>query len=61
MLAAQAMAIEDKNAAEALALALKAHKLDAGLVPAALVAARVYASQNTPRKAAKIIRETWGT
>ena len=59
MLAAQAMAIEDKNAAEALALALKAHKLDPGLVPAALVAARVYASQNTPRKATKIIRETW--
>jgi HemY protein len=59
MLAAQAMAIEDKNSAEALTLALKSHKLDASLVPAALVAARVYASQNTPRKATKIIRETW--
>ena len=60
MLAAQALAIEDTNSAEALALALKAHKLDAGLVPAALVAARIYASQNSPRKVVKIIRETWG-
>ena len=59
MLAAQALAIEDTNSAEALTLALKAHKLDAGLVPAALVAARVYASQNSPRKTSKIIRETW--
>ena len=50
MLAAQALAIEDTNSAEALTLALKAHKLDASLVPAALVAARIYASQNSPRK-----------
>ena len=59
MLAAQALAIEDTNSAEALTLALKAHKLDAGLVPAALVAARIYASQNSPRKVSRIIRETW--
>jgi HemY protein len=59
MLAAQALAIEDKNANEALALALKAHKLEAGLVPATLVAARVYAGQKLPRKVTKIIRETW--
>ncbi len=59
MLTAQALAIEDKSASEALTLALKAHKLDVGLVPAALVAARVYASQNSPRKVVKIIRETW--
>ena len=59
MLAAQALAIEDTNSTEALALALKAHKLDASLVPAALVAARIYTGQNSPRKANKIIRETW--
>ena len=59
MLAAQALSIEDTNSAEALTLALKAHKLDASLVPATLVAARIYASQNSPRKVSKIIRETW--
>ncbi len=60
MLAAHALALEDTDSPTALALALKAHKLDVGLVPAALVAARIYASQNAPRKATKIIRETWG-
>jgi len=59
MLAAQALAIEDSNKALALELALKAHKLDPALVPAAAVAARVLVSQASQRKAAKIIRETW--
>jgi HemY protein len=59
MLAAHALALEDSDSVTALTLALKAHKLDASLVPATLVAARVYASQNNPRKASKIIRETW--
>ncbi len=60
MLAAHALALEDSDSATALALALKAHKLDASLVPAALVAARIYASQNNPKKSARILRVTWG-
>lgn len=59
MLAAQALALEDGNRMQALDMALKAHKLDPSLVPAALVAARVLITQASQRKAAKIIRETW--
>lgn len=59
LLAAQALSVEDKEPATALTLSLKAHKLDPGLVPAALVAARVHASQGSPRKATKITRATW--
>ena len=59
MLAAHALVLEDTDSTTALTLALKAHKLDASLVPATLVAARIYAAQNNPRKTAKIIRETW--
>ncbi|MCA3561140.1 MAG: heme biosynthesis protein HemY [Aestuariivirga sp.] len=59
MLAAQALAIEDGDKPKALELALKAHKLDPALVPAALVAARVLVSQAATRKASKILKETW--
>jgi HemY protein len=59
MIAAQALALEDNDRAKALELALKAHKLDAGLVPAALVAARVLVRQASTRKASKILKETW--
>ena len=59
LLAAQALSLEEKDPTTALGLALKAHKLDGGLVPAALVAARIHASQGSPRKAVKIIRATW--
>jgi HemY protein len=59
MFAAQAMALEDVNRVQALDLALKAHKLDPALVPAALVAARVLISQASTRKASKILKETW--
>ncbi len=59
MLAAHALALEESDSATALSLALKAHRLDPGLVPATLVAARIYAAQNNPRKVGKIIRETW--
>ncbi len=58
-LAAQALTAEDGNRTLALDLALKAHKLDPSLVPAAAVAARVLIAQASQRKAAKIIRETW--
>jgi HemY protein len=59
MLAAQALALEEGDKTQALELALKAHKLDAALVPAALVAARVLISQASTRKASKILKETW--
>jgi HemY protein len=59
MLAAHALAIEDTSPGAALDAALKAHKLDPSLVPAALVAARVHIANGAPRKAAKIIRTTW--
>ncbi|MFN4140315.1 heme biosynthesis protein HemY [Aestuariivirga sp.] len=59
MLAAQALALEDTNRTQALELALKAHKLDPALVPAAMVAARVLITQASTRKASKILKETW--
>jgi HemY protein len=59
MLAAQALDSEGNDPSAALNHALKAHKLDHALVPAALVAARVYIAQNNKRKAAKILRATW--
>jgi HemY protein len=59
MLAAQALALEESDKAQALELALKAHKLDPALVPAALAAARVLISQASTRKASRILKETW--
>ncbi|HUR44010.1 MAG TPA: heme biosynthesis HemY N-terminal domain-containing protein [Aestuariivirga sp.] len=59
MLAAEALAIEDTGRAKALALATRAHKLDPALVPAALAAARIQIAQGSPRKASRILRETW--
>ena len=59
MLAAQALNSEDGNRPAALDLALRAHKLDPALVPAALVAARCLIVEGSQRKAAKLIRETW--
>lgn len=59
LLAAEALALEDSDKPKALELALKSHKLDPALVPAALVAARVLVSQASTRKASKIIKETW--
>ena len=59
MLTAQALALEESNKPQALDLALKAHKLDPALVPAALVAARVLITQASTRKASKILKETW--
>jgi HemY protein len=59
MLAAQALALEAADKTKALELALKAHKLDPALVPAALVAARVLISQASTRKASRILKETW--
>jgi HemY protein len=59
LLAAEALAQEDKNRAAALELARKALKLDPALVPAALVAARCFVAEGSHRKAAKAIRAAW--
>jgi HemY protein len=59
MMAALALEREDRDANRALDAALKSHQLDPSLVPAALVAARIYVAQNNKRKASKILRETW--
>jgi len=59
MLTAEALAAEDRDRSKALDLANRAHKLDPALVPAALVAARALIANGSPRKAAKILRDTW--
>ena len=59
MQTAEALALEERDKPKALELALKAHKLDPALVPAALVAARVLITQASTRKASKILKETW--
>jgi HemY protein len=57
--AAQALSLEAQDRKAALDLALKAHKLDPALVPAAAAAGRLYVQQGSPRKAVKILRKTW--
>ena len=59
LLAADALQLEDGNPAQALDAALKAHKLDASLVPAAAVAARVHIRNGAARKASRILSATW--
>ncbi|OYU72057.1 MAG: heme biosynthesis protein HemY, partial [Alphaproteobacteria bacterium PA3] len=51
--------LEDSDKPRALEFALRAHKLDPALVPAALVAARVLITQASTRKASKMLKETW--
>lgn len=59
LLTAQAQAAEDTDPERALNLALEAHGLAPGLVPAAAIAGRILASRgNTPR-AAKVLQKTW--
>ncbi len=57
--AAQALAIEDSQKSSARDLALRAHRLDPSLLPATLVAARVYIAEGYFKKAVKLIQETW--
>jgi HemY protein len=59
LFAAGALALEDKQPAAALDLAVKALKLDPALVPAGLVAARIQIANGSPRKAQRVLRETW--
>jgi HemY protein len=60
VLTAQAMEQEKSAPEAALQAALRAHKLDPGLVPAALVAGRIHAAQGQARKAARIIERCYG-
>lgn len=59
VLTAQATEAESKNAEDGYDLALRAHKLDPSLVPAAVIAARHATADGSLRKAAKIIEKTW--
>ena len=57
--AAEALDIETAKREQALNLATKAHQLDPALVPAAVVAGRLYAQQGAPRKVFKALRKSW--
>ncbi len=57
--AAQAINAEEADQSAALDLANRGLKLDPGLVPAAVVAARVLIAQGSLRKATKIIERAW--
>jgi HemY protein len=59
LLAADALAAEDKTPDAAMAAALRAHKLDPALVPAALVAARLHIARGKTRKALAVLSATW--
>ena len=55
----QAMAVQDSDADAAIDLAVKAHKLDPGLIPAAVVAGTTLAAHGSLRRASKILEKTW--
>ena len=59
VLTAQASEAEGKNDEDAYELALRAHKLDPSLVPAAVIAARHATKAGSLRKAARIIEKAW--
>jgi HemY protein len=59
LLTAQAIALEGADRERALKLALEAHGLDPGLVPAATVAGRIYSHQGAERKTWKVVSRTW--
>lgn len=59
LLTAQAIEQEEDSDADALNLALEAHKNAPDLIPAAEIAGRILASQGSTAKAARIIQETW--
>ena len=56
---ARALELESGEPEEARALALEAHKLAPDLVPAATVAARLFARAGEYRRAARVIEATW--
>lgn len=59
LLTAQAMALEETDAAKAEALAIEAHDLAPDLAPAAEIAGRLLASRGRMQKAAAVVEQTW--
>jgi HemY protein len=59
LLTAQAQDLEETAAEKALELALEAHRLAPDLVPAAVIAGRVLASQGRTPRAARVLLKTW--
>lgn len=59
LLTAQAMDLEDKDAARAEALASEAHDLSPDLVPAAEIAGRLLAARGKMQKSTATIEQTW--
>jgi HemY protein len=59
LLLAEALAIEDKDAARASDLASKALDLDGKLVPAAALVARHHIGSGSTRRAMKVLRAAW--
>lgn len=59
VLTAQALEAEKTEPAKAHELALKAHRLDLSLIPAAAVAGRHYVQAGNIRKARRVVERTW--
>src|SRR5262245_22863528 len=59
VLTAQALEAEKSEPAKAHELALKAHRLDLSLIPAAVIAGRHYAQAGNIRKARRVVERTW--
>lgn len=59
LLTAKAQIAEDNDPERAQSLALEAHGLAPGLVPAAAIAGRLLASRGNTPKATKVIQKTW--
>lgn len=59
LLTAQASELEETQPEKAAELALEAHKLLPGFVPAAHIAGRILASRDSAHKAARVLAKTW--
>jgi HemY protein len=59
LIAAKAVEAEDRNPASAKSLAMEAHGLAPGLVPAAAIAGRLLSADGDARKASKVIEAAW--
>ncbi|MCC2111108.1 MAG: heme biosynthesis protein HemY, partial [Hyphomicrobiales bacterium] len=59
LLTAQALELEDTDPERARSLALEAHGLAQDLVPAAVVAGRLYTQAGDVKRATKVIETTW--
>jgi HemY protein len=59
LLTAQALDLEDTQPEKAAELALEAHRMLPGFVPAAHIAGRILASRDSAHKAAKVLAKTW--